>query len=266
MRARRRIILLVTGTAFLVVSSSLGLAQTAHIIRNREFGTLSPPCRINTARKTVALSFDDGPDPAYTSTVLSLLERDGATATFFVTGQHAELYPELIADELATGMEVGNHTWSHPRLLTLDTSQAMAEVSKTNEILFSLGATIHLFRAPYGEATPEQLRKIARSGLVSVHWSIALDHYVDGLGLSPAEAATALLGDIHPGDIILAHDARDGGIGREAAMTTLRLLLPALRERGFQVTTVGDLLAAGGTVPAQPREWFWEHGFTCPST
>lgn len=266
MRARRRIIPLVGGTIVLVASSSLVLAQTVHVISNRAFDTLSPPCRIDTPHKVVALSFDDGPDPAYTSTVLSLLERSGARATFFVTGQHAELHPDLITQELATGMEVGNHTWSHPRLPTLDTSEVIAEVTDTNALLSSLGASIHLFRAPYGEATPDQLRAISRIGMVSVHWSIPLDHYVNGLGLSPADAARALVADIRPGDIVLAHDARDGGIGREAAMTTLRLLLPALRDRGFQVTTVGDLLATGNVVRARPRPWFWERGFTCPST
>ena len=117
------------------------------------------------------------------------------------------------------------------------------------------------YRLPAG---PDQLRWAEQMGMRSVHWSIPLDYYVDPLGLGPRDAADRLISDIRPGDIILAHDARDGGTDRDLAIATLRLLLPALERRGFEVTTVSDLLGQGDAVRAEPRTWFWQTGFTCP--
>jgi peptidoglycan/xylan/chitin deacetylase (PgdA/CDA1 family) len=180
-------------------------------------------------------------------------------------GSHASAFPELLREESDGGMELGNHTWSHPRLQTLSTAEATAEIERTqNELLRSTGAAPQLFRAPFGLITPDELRSVEAMGLTPVHWSIPLDHYVDGLALDPTQAAAQLLGDIRPGDIILAHDARDGGIDRSAAMATLRILLPALDRRGIDVTTVSELLSQGVPVRATPRLWFWQDGFSCP--
>jgi hypothetical protein len=70
---------------------------------------------------------------------------------------------------------------------------------------------------------------------------------------------------VSPGDVILAHDARDGGIDRDRAVAALDLLLPLLRSNGFDIVTMSSLLAAGEPVLAVPRPWFWQNGFTCPS-
>jgi len=237
--------------------------QALHWLRNRAYGAALPICRVNTSSPVVALSLDDGPDPAYTGAVLSLLTRYNDRATFFLTGEHAATFPSLVSAELSQAMEVGDQTWSHPRLATLSSAAALREVTRTRRLLERQGADVTLFRAPYGEMTAAQSQAVEGLGLQPIHWSVPLEYYL-GLGLEPDEAAQALLRDIRPGDIILAHDARDGGISRASTVSTLQRLLPALARRGIRVTTVSDLLSAGLPVFAQPRTWFWQSGFQCP--
>jgi peptidoglycan/xylan/chitin deacetylase (PgdA/CDA1 family) len=243
----------------------LSSLQADHLIRIHGDASNAPICRVVTDRKAIALTFDDGPDPAYTPQVISLLEAWGDHATFFLTGAHAEANPALVSMELRAGMEVGDHTWSHPHLMTLSEPQAIAQITRARALLSSDGASVGFFRAPFGEASPSTLAAVRGIGMTTIHWSIPLDHYVDLPGSSPQEAAAGFLADLRPGDIVLAHDARDGGIGRAAAVATLRLVLPILRRRGFDVTTVGSLLEEGPMIRAEPRPWFWQSGFSCPA-
>ncbi|MEA2551449.1 MAG: peptidoglycan-N-acetylglucosamine deacetylase [Actinomycetota bacterium] len=244
------------------------LLQVSHAVSNEHFDGIAPICRVSTAQRIVALSFDDGPDPAYTPAVLALLHANNSSATFFVVGERADAYPALVETELAGGMEIGDHTWTHPHLNTVTAADAITQATETRALLANQGAAVQLFRPPYGEISPAALTALAKSGFRSVVWSYALDHYVGGLGLAPPQAANTLAGDVEPGDIILAHDAHllpvDGGGARTSAMDALQLLVPALVSRGFRIVSVGDLLAQGSPVRAVPRRWFWESGFTCP--
>ncbi len=248
--------------------AALAAAELWHLRAIRSPEADLPICRVDTQRKVVALSFDDGPDPVYTPAILRLLTSASDRATFFVVGSQAERQSLLVRSELVAGMQVGDHTWSHPHLPSVDLASMRTEMDRTRTLLAGLGAGVSLFRAPYGEITPDQLAAVRAAGLTSVQWSIPLDHYVGGLGLAPREAAAALVGDLQPGDIILAHDAhllpQDGGAARTAAMATLQLLIPALKAKGFEVTTVSDLLGTGTPVKAEPRPWFWQTGFNCP--
>ena len=250
--------------AGLGASIAVTLLQLDHALRIRSYGASAPICRVATTDRVIALSFDDGPDPSLTPRVLALLRRTGTRATFFVIGSRARVAPVLIRGEVAAGEEVGDHTWSHPHLGSLDARQTAAQVTSTERLLNRLGAGVTLFRAPFGEITPSELSAVSAAGLRAIHWSIPLDHYVGGLGLSPSAAAEAIARTIRPGDIVLAHDAVLGP-EREEAFRTLEVLLPRLTSRGFEVTTVGRLLATGTPVPARPRPWFWQTGFDCPS-
>lgn len=244
--------------------AAFATAEAIHVVAIRRYDSLAPICRVSTDRQVIALTFDDGPDPTLTNDVVALLNRYHDRATFFLIGSHAEAFPELVREESAGGMELGNHTWSHPHLPALSTAEAAMEIKRTqDELIGSIGVAPQLFRAPLGLITPDELRSVEAMGLTPVHWSIPLDHYVDELALDPTQAAAQLLDDIRPGDIILAHDARDGGFDRSAAMTVLHLLLPALDRRGIEVTTVSELLHDGAPVRATPRLWFWQEGFSC---
>lgn len=256
--------------ALVMFGALVGIPQAVHAARIAGYDVL-PICRVQTGQPIVALTFDDGPDPEYTPAVLALLRDHGAKATFFLTGEHAAAFPRLVRREIQAGMDIGNHTLTHARLAALSVEAAMAEIVRTRSVLSQYGPLGNLFRAPYGEISPQELSEVVDVGLRPIHWSLALDHYVGGMGLDPEEAAARLVRDIRPGDIILAHDARigprDAGGGERAfAMAALRFLLPALEDRGVIVTTVSRLLTEGNPVLAQPRPWFWQSGFSCPRT
>jgi peptidoglycan/xylan/chitin deacetylase (PgdA/CDA1 family) len=249
----------------LIASAVFAVLQFLHRRTITRYKGVLPICRVVTDRPLVALTFDDGPDPAYTPKVLELLRQYHASATFFVLGERAVSQQSLLQRELASGMEIGNHTWSHPNLTTLSVQQAWNEIRRTGDVLGP--GTAPLFRAPDSKISFDQLEKLHDVGFESIQGSLALDRYVDRMHL-PAAAAARLAGDAHPGDIILAHDAalpsEDRGADRDADMAALRLLLRALERRGLQVTTVGTLLESHGTLLlAKARPWFWQSGFTC---
>ena len=247
-----------------VIVLSAGVAQTRHAIGDSSYHGLAPICRVVTSQHEVALTFDDGPDPAYTPTVVRLLSQSNAKATFFLIGEHAQAYPTLVHDEVAAGMQIGDHTWSHPHLTTLSTSAATSEAQRGRSALQAAGSgAVRLFRAPYGLITPQELTAVQSQGLIPVHWTLALDRWANPT--DPAAAARSIADAIRPGDIVLAHDARDGGIDRESAIRIVQALLPILKQRGYQLVTVSELLAAGTPVRATPRPWFWQSGFSCPT-
>lgn len=262
--SRRRI----TGVVVISIVGILLAAvilQVIHLQEARGSGSSAPLCRVATQHRVVALTFDDGPDPVYTPVVLQLLRRYGARATFFLVGEHAESRASLVRAELRAGMQIGNHTWSHPDLADMPLADARAEIERAQAALRASGAApIRYFRAPFGQATSEQFTMLRGLELTPVHWTLAVDHYVGGMGLDPRSAARSMASDVRPGDIILAHDARAGGIDRDPAMRALGLLLPALRAQGYRFVTLDELLQSGSPVRAVPRPWFWQTGYACP--
>lgn len=106
-------------------------------------------------QKTRSLTFDDGPHYKYTAEILDILDEYGAKATFFVVGELAERYPELILRELAEGHEIGNHTWSHPKMKKLTVDSLKQEILKTEELLNEIADyRPKLFRPPEGAFSP----------------------------------------------------------------------------------------------------------------
>ena len=114
------------------------------------------------APNKVALTFDDGPDPDWTPKILQILKEKNATATFFVIGESANQYSDIVKREYAQGNEVGNHTFTHPDFETISKSQLQIELNLTELLLESnLGVKTLLFRPPYGiDHQPETASEI----------------------------------------------------------------------------------------------------------
>lgn len=236
---------------------------------NHRYGGNAPICRVRTSDKVVALSFDDGPDSRLTPLALSILDANDASATFFVQGNHTDANSGALQEVATDHMEIGNHTWSHLDLTDVSDEAARVEIDRTKDAIngqLASGKVSDLFRAPYGLMTSTQAAMVRAMGYVPLHWSIAIDHFANGLGMTPREAAAAIAALVQPGDILLAHDGPfEDNVERHAAMDTIAALLPILRDRGFSVTTIGELLASGTPVLASARTWFWQSGFTCPT-
>src|SRR5262249_3991658 len=104
--------------------------------------------------KTVALTFDDGPDPTWTPQILAALRRHHVPATFFVVGAEAAAHPELVRRELAAGHEIGAHTFTHTDLGAASATRAGIELNLTQSALAgAAGINTHLLRLPYSSQT-----------------------------------------------------------------------------------------------------------------
>jgi peptidoglycan/xylan/chitin deacetylase (PgdA/CDA1 family) len=199
--------------------------------------------------RLVALSFDDGPDPRYTATLLRILRRFHAHATFFVVGRAAAAAPGLVRAELAAGDEVANHTYTHPVLTGLDPAAVRAEIENGRGALERAGAPEPiLFRAPWGLFSEAVAREAAAEGELMVAWTATIEKAQHGRGQRAAVAW--LLHRLHPGAILLGHDGR---MDRSRTVRMLPLVLAGLRERGYRFVSVGELLRAGGDLT--PARW-----------
>lgn len=199
----------------------------------------------------VALTFDDGPDPATTPLLLDLLARAGEVqATFFVVGERAARHPELIRRVLAAGHALGNHSATHDPLLMLrSTARLRREVAGCQERLASFGVRTLAFRPPAGIVNPRLWPVLLEQGLFSVGFSRRARDFgnrrVRGM-------ADRLLGRVRPGDVLLLHDGpvRDPA-GVAGWLHEVKAVLDGLRERGLEVRPLAELL---GRPPCEPLD------------
>ncbi|WP_239118239.1 polysaccharide deacetylase family protein [Paractinoplanes ferrugineus] len=200
--------------------------------------------RRTTGSAAVALTFDDGPDPAITPRLLDMLKANHVTATFCLVGSRVHSYPRLTARIAAEGHTLCNHSWSHAEHLYQRTdAQILHDLQRTNAEIRKAapGAPIHYFRAPYGNFTPRLTGLAARLDLTSLGWSVDDQCYlIDRYGTGPAmvrHMSARVRRDTRPGSIILSHD-----LGKPQTLNTYRQLLPWLRTRyGLAAMPAGGL-------------------------
>jgi peptidoglycan/xylan/chitin deacetylase (PgdA/CDA1 family) len=202
---------------------------------------LSVNSRGHTGRPTVSLTFDDGPDPETTRPLLQLLDRHAATAAFFVTGEKAAKYGDLISEILAHGHDIGNHSYSHDPLLMLRCSEKLyREIESTQVLLRRFGISPAAFRPPVGITNPRLAKVLLQQGLYCVTFSCrAFDggnRYLQGL-------SDKILRKVQPDDIILLHDVRPKSI-KDAGyfLHEVDLILSGLEKRALRVIPLAELL------------------------
>ncbi|MGW6020608.1 polysaccharide deacetylase family protein [Streptomyces sp. NPDC055099] len=150
----------------------------------------------------VGLTFDDGPS-GDTSALLDVLKRNGLRATMFNEGQRAAGNPSQVRAQVAAGMWVGNHSYTHPHLTRLSPSQIDSEISRTQQaVANSGGGTPRLFRPPYGETNATVQTVAAKYGLTQIIWDVDSQ---DWNGAS-ADAIVQAAARLTHGQIILMHD------------------------------------------------------------
>jgi peptidoglycan/xylan/chitin deacetylase (PgdA/CDA1 family) len=194
---------------------------------------------------------DDGPDPKYTPIVLDLAREHHIALTFFVTGEHVKLHPELTQRILAEGHAIGNHTWSHNVLLGRSQAEDVAEIEACGaEIEKVCGHHTRLFRPPKGQVDENVARAAQSLGCEVVLWFVALEHHE---ARTPEAMAQRVLQRVRPGAIILAHDGcPHKAISRDKTMAALPILVEALQKQGYRFVTVPQLLALGSERPTTP--------------
>ncbi|WTW93244.1 polysaccharide deacetylase family protein [Streptomycetaceae bacterium NBC_01309] len=188
-------------------------------------------------RPTVALTFDDGPDPEWTPRVLDILARHRIPATFFLLGGHATDHPGLARRIADAGHEIGNHTWDHPNLTRTTPEGIEAQLERTQNALARItGQTPRLFRPPYGHIDPPGLLAAARIECDIALWTAAVRFtHAD-------EDAGSTVHDVRPGNIVLLHDTAANC--SEPLLRACERMIVSLRERGYGFSTVSGLPAA----------------------
>ena len=197
--------------------------------------------RVDTAEPLVALTFDDGPTPQFTEEILAILSEKGVRATFFVTG--AELERNMAGGErlARAGHELGNHSYSHVRMLGCSYAFVRDEIERTDELIRRAGYSGPIqFRSPYGKRFLTLPLYLSRTGRRNIFWDVEPESY-------PYVAADAdritehVLARARPGSIILLHVMYGN---RAPSMRAVPRIIDGLRERGYRFVTVSELLAA----------------------
>jgi peptidoglycan-N-acetylglucosamine deacetylase len=191
---------------------------------------------------TIALTFDDGPDPEWTARVLGELGRYGATATFFVEAPRALAHPDLVKAMSAGGHEVGFHCVQHVRHSELSDEGLAAEAAEGLEILDWLGVRPRAWRAPWGEVTAATRRVADRHGLELWGWSFD-SHDWRGDDREEMLSALAAGGGLRDGTVVLMHDGLGPGARRECCAQTVRLtgaLLEAAAAAGLRPAPLSE--------------------------
>ncbi|MBQ8508861.1 MAG: polysaccharide deacetylase family protein [Clostridia bacterium] len=192
-----------------------------------------------TDTRRIALTFDDGPHYKYTAEILDILDEYGAKATFFVVGELAERYPELILRELSEGHEVGNHTWSHPKMNRLSPDAVTSEIIRTERALNEIADyRPKLFRPPEGSFGKAVTQAASGMDYDIILWTVDTRDWAH----TPVnQIVETVLTQTGPGSIILCHDF----IGRDSPTPdALREFIPALIEDGYEFVTVSELLGS----------------------
>ncbi|MFB5758840.1 polysaccharide deacetylase family protein [Paenibacillus medicaginis] len=190
--------------------------------------------------RQIALTFDDAPDPRFTPYILDALKQNHIKATFFVVGDKAERYPELVKRMVREGHIVGNHSFNHPNFNKISLRQFQRQTIKTGlAIQKSTGYKPLLIRPPYGEITESQLRWARRSGYTIVNWNV---DSMDWKGLDKEQIRRNVLTTTGPGSIILMHAGGGTTSNLTGTIESLPSLIRTLQQKGYIFVTVPQQL------------------------
>jgi peptidoglycan/xylan/chitin deacetylase (PgdA/CDA1 family) len=228
-----------------VVANHVVIAAACMTPRSSWLGPNLTRIPTDRAHNEIALTFDDGPDPAVTPKVMDLLEQAGARATFFCLGERASAHPDLIAAMRDRGHGVENHTQNHPNTFALQGAGAMRRevLHAQDSIEQTTGRRPRFFRAPAGMQNPWlfPLRASARLSLVS--WT---RRGFDTTSANSATVASRLTRGLAAGDILLLHDGYASTRTRDSSVVidALTRVLDAMHKQGLRSEALHHLLPA----------------------
>ncbi len=203
------------------------------------FGTIVT--HVQTSQKVVALTFDDGPLPGTTEQTLAILANKQAKATFFVIGVEVKRHPDQLKEIIASGSEVGNHSYSHKYMAFMLPSDVKNEVENNDKLIRSLGYTGPIqFRTPYNA----KLFTLPYYLMTHNRFDISRDVIPkEGWKRSSQQIADDVVSRVKPGSIILLHPMYDYTASSRGAIAPI---IDRLRAEGYRFVTVSELLALRG--------------------
>jgi len=229
------------------------------LVTDENFQSLPEPYRVaryGYSPNKVALTFDDGPDPEWTPKILDVLKREHAQATFFLIGIQGDKFSGLVKRIYDEGHAIGNHTFTHPDVSNISSTQMKVELNLTERLFASLvGVRVTLMRPPYAideePDTADQVKPLEFSqdlGYITVGNRIDPNDWSDKPRRHSAEEIAKYVlahlppcsvNDLRCGNVVLLHD---GGGNRAETVRALPMIIEGVRERGYEIAPVYELL------------------------
>jgi peptidoglycan/xylan/chitin deacetylase (PgdA/CDA1 family) len=223
------------------IVAATGAGLLAYGVRGRSARIFGPSVwRGDPRRKSIALTFDDGPSES-TPALLETLREHRVTATFFQCGANIRRVPEIAREVRTAGHEIGNHSDSHPLCCFRAPSFIAGDFARAQQTFGeTLGVQPTLMRAPFGVRWFGYRAMQRKLGLLGVMWTVIGRDWK----LPPAAVCDRVLRAASNGAIILLHDGRDctAKPDIESSLEAVKRILPALLERGFRFETVTQIL------------------------
>ena len=215
------------------LTAAVALLADSHVIqlRGEHLATIPP------AGRSVVLSFDDGPLANATPDILRVLRQQRVPAVFFLVGAKIERQPQLAREVLRGGHQIGNHSYSHPRMVLEQPQRYADEIDRTDRLIRELGYGGRIdFRPPYGQKLLVLPLLLEQRHKRSVLWSV---DSLDWFDHDPESIARRVLGQVQPGSIVLMHDLPQ-------TARALPTIIEELKRRGYRFRTVSPVPTAPG--------------------
>ncbi len=200
--------------------------------------------RVQTDKKKVALTFDDGPSWEWTPKILDELNKAGIKATFFLVGYHVQKYPDIARRIVAEGHTIGNHGYAHSVLFYYTPAEIEEEIKYSEKVIKDItGYTTKFFRPPKAWLRKSIKQKIKSMGYEVVLWSL---NSKDWVSFNHKQIVNYISKKVKNGDILLFHDSgnvfsTEGGV-RTQTVKSITLLARTLAEKGYEFVSVEELL------------------------
>lgn len=215
----------------------------------KKIGTIT---HVDTQEKIIALTFDDGPHPAFTPKLLDILKAYGAKATFFMVGQAALDCPDLVSRVASEGHVIANHSLDHKSLPLLDRSKRIRQIQAGAHAIAPYGT--RLFRPPYGHQSVASLIDVLLLGYQVVTWNVV---GWDWLDYDSGYISDRIISQVKPGSIVLLHDGLfstldERYVDRKQTLKAVDAVLDRLGQK-FQFVTLVELFRHG---PKVRKNWY----------
>jgi peptidoglycan-N-acetylglucosamine deacetylase len=191
--------------------------------------------------KTIALTYDDGPNDPHTLKLLDVLAKHSVRATFFMIGRYVQQRPEIARAVAQAGHVIGNHTFTHPLLIFKSEAETRKELVDCRQALQdAIGEHSKLFRPPFGGRRPATISVARELGMQTVMWNVT------GYDWSAPPAAVIekkVMRQMRGGDVILLHDGGHRSMGADRAQTVIATenLIRRYKDQGYEFVTVEEL-------------------------
>ena len=235
-RPARRPLLLIAALIVITLLLGFGVTRLASSRSTQLAGKLVQ--RVVTEERVVALTFDDGPTAADIDAVLGALAERNVSATFYLNGKDIDASPEALRRIVDAGHEIGNHTWSHRRMVFVSPGTVAEEVESTDAAIRASGYTGPItFRPPYGQKLLTLPLYLAEHDRLTVTWDVSAEDW-SGEVQTSADIVERTVTNTRPGSIILLHP----WFGRTVVQESIGPIIDQLQNEGYRFVTVSELV------------------------